>query len=87
MISRFAGALVLGMCLLFAAVGLSVAGSKSLQFSGTVTAIDGKGKTITVRSGSDTRVFSTAGLSDLKAKKGDRVSVDYRLAAWKVKRR
>ena len=88
MISRFAGALILAMFLLCAGVDVSGASdAKSLQFSGTVTAVDGKARTITVRNGNDTRVFSTDGLGNLKVKKGERVSVDYRLAAWKDKRK
>ena len=51
------------------------------------TAIDARAKTITVRNGDATRVFATDDLSVPKLKKGDRVSIDYRVVAWKIKRR
>ena len=85
---RFGSAMIIAVALLIASVtASSAADPRSLQFTGTVTAIDGKGKTITVRNGKETRVFSTEGLSGPKLKKGDRVSVDYRVVAWKIKRR
>ena len=82
------GSVVIAMAMLIAGlVAPSAAEAKPLHFIGSVTAIDGKARTITVRNGKETRVFSTDGLNLPKLRKGDQVSVDYRLVAWKVKRR
>lgn len=86
--ARFGRAVLVAVALLIADVAVSSAADpRQLQFTGTVAAIDAKAKTITVRNGDDTRVFATDGLSVPKLKKGDRVSIDYRVAAWKIKRR
>ena len=87
-VARFGRAMLIAVALLIAdAAGSSAADPRQLQFNGTVTAIDTKNRTITVRNGDDTRVFATDGLNLPKLKKGDKVSVDYRMAAWKIKRK
>ena len=88
-VARFGWAMLIAVALLAADVAVSSAADpRQLQFTGTVTAIDTKNRTITVRNGDDTRVFATDGLSlPNKLKKGDKVSIDYRMAAWKIKRK
>ena len=64
MVARFGRAMLIAMALLIADVAVSSAADpRQLQFNGTVTAIDTKNKTITVRNGDDTRVFATDGLN------------------------
>jgi hypothetical protein len=60
------------------------AGPKQYQWTGEVTEVDAKAKTMTVKKGDDSWEFSTEGLKDLKAKKGDRVTVFYIAIAKKV---
>ena len=60
------------------------AGPKQYQFTGTVTEFDAKAKTIAVDKGGDVWEFSTDGLKDLKAKKGDKVTVYYQMTAKKL---
>jgi hypothetical protein len=87
-VARFGTAMLIAVALLVADVAVSSAADpRKLQFTGTVAALDTKNKTITVRNGDDTRVFATDGLNLPKLRKGDKVSVDYRMAAWKIKRK
>jgi hypothetical protein len=87
-VARLGRAVLIAVALLVADVAVSSAADpRQLQFTGTVTTIDTKNRTITVRNGDDTRGFVTAGLDLPKLKKGDKVSVDYRMAAWKIKRK
>lgn len=60
------------------------AGPRQYQWTGEVTEVDAKAKTLTVKKGDDAWEFSTEGLKDLKAKKGDRVTVYYVAIARKV---
>jgi len=60
------------------------AGPKQYQWTGTVTEIDAKAKTMVVDKGGETWEFSTDGLKDLKVKKGDKVTVYYVAIAKKV---
>ena len=50
---------------------------KQYQFTGTITEVDAKGKTMRVDKGGEIWEFSTEGLKDLKLKKGDKVTVYY----------
>ena len=47
------------------------AGPKQYQWTGTVTDVDAKAKTMSVDKGGDIWEFSTEGVKDLKVKKGD----------------
>jgi hypothetical protein len=83
--SRF----VMVVLALLVAVGLVVtlsmaAGPKQYQWTGTVTEVDAKAKTLTVDKGGDIWEFSTEGMKDLKAKKGDKVTVYYVAIAKKI---
>lgn len=60
------------------------AGPKQYQFTGAVTEIDAKAKTLSVDKGGDVWEFSTEGLKDTKLKKGDKVTVFYQMVAKKV---
>jgi hypothetical protein len=60
------------------------AGPKQYQWTGTVTEVDPKAKTMSVDKGGDIWEFSTEGLKDLKVKKGDKVTVYYITIARKV---
>jgi hypothetical protein len=60
------------------------AGPKQYQWTGTVTEVDPKAKTMVVDKGGETWEFSTEGLKDLKAKKGDKVTVYYVAIAKKI---
>jgi len=60
------------------------AAPKTYQWTGTVTDIDPKSKTMSVDKKGDIWEFSTEGLKDLKAKKGDTVTVTYVAIAKKV---
>ena len=67
------------------AATLSMAAApKTYQWTGTVTDIDPKSKTMSVDKKGDIWEFSTEGLKDLKAKKGDTVTVTYVAIAKKV---
>jgi cytochrome c-type biogenesis protein CcmE len=71
------------------AVGLVVtlsmaAAPKQYQWTGTVTEVDAKDKTMSVDKGGDIWQFSTDGLKDLKVKKGDKVTVHYVAVAKKI---
>lgn len=76
----FAGILVL----LAVVATLSIAALKEYQATGPVTDIDEKGKTLSITKGKEIWQFSTEGLTDLKAKKGDKVTVYYTMIAKKV---
>ena len=60
------------------------AGPKQYQWTGTVTDVDAKAKTMSVDKGGDIWDFSTEGVKDLKVKKGDKVTVYYVAIARKV---
>ena len=60
------------------------AGAKQYQWTGTVTEIDPKAKTMSVDKGGDIWEFSTEGMKDLKVKKGDKVTVYYVAIAKKI---
>jgi hypothetical protein len=64
--------------------GSMAAGPKQYQWTGTVTDVDAKAKTLSVDKGGEIWEFSTEGLKDLKAKKGDKVTVYYTSTARKV---
>jgi hypothetical protein len=70
---------VLAVAGLVALVGtLSMAaGPKQYQWTGTVTEVDAKAKTLTVDKSGEMWEFSTEGLKGLKVKKGDKVTVHY----------
>jgi hypothetical protein len=60
------------------------AGPKQYQWTGTVTDVDAKAKTMSVDKGGDIWEFSTEGVKDLKVKKGDKVTVSYVAIAKKI---
>jgi len=60
------------------------AGPKQYQWTGTVTDVDAKAKTMSVDKGGDIWEFSTEGMKDLKVKKGDKVTVYYVAIAKKI---
>ncbi|HEY7142174.1 MAG TPA: hypothetical protein VIE44_18930 [Methylomirabilota bacterium] len=60
------------------------AGPKQYQWTGTVTEVDAKAKTMSVDKGGDIWEFSTEGMKDLKVKKGDKVTVYYVATAKKI---
>jgi hypothetical protein len=64
--------------------GWSTAAVKQYQFTGEVMEFDAKAKTLSVKKGDETWEFSTEGLKDLKAKKGDRLTVYYSMLVKKV---
>jgi hypothetical protein len=67
--------------------GLSIAATaKQYQFTGTVTEVDAKSYLLRVDKGGDIWEFSTVGM-DLKAKKGDKVTVHYEMIAKKVEKK
>ena len=67
------------------AAGVSIAaGPKQYQFTGEVKEVDAKAKTISVDKGGDVWEFSMDGLKDVKAKKGDKVTVYYTMTARKI---
>jgi hypothetical protein len=72
------------VALVVAVAGLSTAAVKQYQFTGTVTDVDAKAKTISVDKGGDIWEFATDGLKDLKLKKGDKVTIHYQMIAKKV---
>lgn len=84
-----------GMAVVFAGIlalmvvvaGLSIAATaKQYQFTGTVTEVDAKSYLLRVDKGGDVWEFSTVGV-DLKAKKGDKVTVYYEMIAKKVEKK
>ena len=77
----FAGFLVLMVVVASFSIGAAV---KQYQATGAVTEVDAKGKTMSVDKGGETWQFSTEGLKDMKAKKGDKVTVYYQMIAKKV---
>lgn len=60
------------------------AGPKQYQWTGTVTEVDAKAKTMVVDKGGETWEFSTEGVKDAKVKKGDKVTVHYVAIAKKI---
>jgi hypothetical protein len=82
--SRAFIAVVALLALVVAVASLSWAAGKQYQFTGTVTEVDAKAKTISVDKGGDIWEFATDGLKDLKLKKGDKVTVHYQMIAKKV---
>ena len=67
--------------------GLSVAGGqKQYQFTGIVTELDGKAKMISVDKTGEVWEFSTQGMKDVKANKGDKVTVYYQMVAKKIEK-
>jgi hypothetical protein len=60
------------------------AGPKQYQWTGTVTELDAKEKTMSVDKAGEVWQFSTDGMKDLKVKKGDKVTVHYIAIAKKV---
>jgi hypothetical protein len=73
------------LLVLAVAAGFTLAASATqYQFTGTITEVDTKGRTIRVDKGGDVWEFSTEGLKDLKVKKGDKVTVQYQMIAKKI---
>jgi hypothetical protein len=60
------------------------AAAKSYQFTGVVTEVDAKERTITVDKGGDAWQFTVEDRKDLKVKKGDRVTVHYTMTAKRI---
>jgi len=77
----FAGILVLMAVVASLSIGAAV---KQYQATGAVTEVDAKGKTMSVDKGGEVWQVSTEGLKDMKAKKGDKVTVYYQMIAKKV---
>jgi hypothetical protein len=83
--SRFAMAVVAVLVSVGLVVTLSMAaGPKQYQWTGTVTEIDAKEKTMSVDKAGEVWQFSTDGMKDLKVKKGDKVTVYYVAIAKKI---
>lgn len=83
--NRFTMAALAVLVVVGLAATLSMAaGSKQYQWTGTVTEIDPKTKTMSVDKGGDIWEFSTEGMKDLKVKKGDKVTVYYVAIAKKI---
>ena len=77
--NRVTMALLAVLVLVGLAATLSLAaGPKQYQWTGTVTDVDAKAKTMSVDKGGDIWEFSTESVKDLKVKKGDKVTVTYR---------
>jgi hypothetical protein len=74
---------VIALVIVVATVSIA-AGPKQYQFTGAVTEVDTKAKTISVDKGGDIWEFSTTGLKDTKVKKGDKVTVYYQMIAKKI---
>jgi hypothetical protein len=87
--SRNVVAVVVALTLMAAAATWSLAaGPKQYQFTGTVTEVDAKAKTVSVDKSGDVWEFSTEGQKDLgKLKKGDKVTVFYTMTARKIESR
>jgi hypothetical protein len=60
------------------------AAPKQYQWTGIVTEIDAKAKTMSVDKKGDIWEFSTEGLKDVKVKKGDTITVYYVAIAKKI---
>jgi len=83
--NRFTMAVLAVLVLVGLVATLSIAaGPKQYQWTGTVTEVDAKAKTMIVDKGGETWEFSTEGLKDLKVKKGDKVTVFYVAIAKKI---
>jgi hypothetical protein len=83
--SRFASGALAVVLALGVTVTLSIAAApKQYQWTGTVTEVDPKAKTLVVDKAGEVWEFSTEGLKDLKAKKGDKVTVHYVAIAKRV---
>lgn len=67
-----------------AAVSGSMAAPTAYQFTGKVMEFDAKAKTISVDKGGEVWEFSTGGLTNLRVKKGERVTVSYQMVAKKI---
>jgi hypothetical protein len=67
-----------------AAVSGSMAAPTAYQFTGKVVEFDARARTITVDKGGEAWEFSTEGLKNLRVKKGEQVTVSYRMVAKKV---
>ena len=73
------------LALMAVVAGLSIgAALKQYQATGAVTEVDAKAKMKSVDKGGEIWQFSTEGLKDMKAKKGDKVTVYYQMIAKKV---
>jgi len=77
----FAGILVLMAVVASFSIGAAL---KQYQATGAVTEVDAKAKMLSVDKGGEVWQFSTEGLKDMKAKKGDKVTVYYQMIAKKV---
>jgi hypothetical protein len=77
----FAGILVLMAVVASLSIGAAL---RQYQATGTVTEVDAKAKMLSVDKGGEIWQFSTQGLKDMKAKKGDKVTVYYQMIAKKV---
>jgi hypothetical protein len=83
--NRFTMAVLAVLVLVGLVATLSMAaGPKQYQWTGTVTDVDAKAKTMSVDKGGDIWEFSTEGVKDLKVKKGDKVTVTYVAIAKKI---
>jgi hypothetical protein len=89
--SRTVLAVAAALALMAAAVGISkAAGPKDYQFTGVVTEVDAKAKTMSVDKGGDVWEFSIGAVKEpaakelLKVKKGDKVTVYYYMVAKKI---
>jgi hypothetical protein len=82
--SRAIVALIAVLAVITFVASWSMAAAKQYQWTGTVTAVDAKAKTLSVDKGGDIWEFSTEGLKDLKVKKGDKVTVYYVSIAKKI---
>lgn len=83
--SRFVTALLAILVSVGVVVTLSMAAApKQYQWTGVVTEVDAKDKTMSVDKAGELWQFSTDGLKDLKVKKGDKVTVYYVAVAKKI---
>jgi hypothetical protein len=83
--SKAVVALVTTLVMVALVTALSIAASpRSYQYTGIVTEIDAKNKFMRVDKSGEIWEFSTAGMKELKAKKGDKVTVYYEMIAKKV---
>ena len=74
-----------GLVALVGVAGLSLAaGARQYQFTGTITELDAKAKTVSVDKAGDVWEFSTEGLKELKVKRGEKVTVYYTMTARKI---
>jgi hypothetical protein len=73
---------IAALALILATAAGYAAAVKSYQYTGTVT--DVAGGTISVDKGGEIWQFSTAGMKGVTAKKGDKVTVSYRMVATKI---